>query len=341
MHSFEAKLAESWQPDRWTNVTVLVAVSGGADSVALLRGLASLMAPDRGRLIVGHLNHGLRGDESHADASFVARLAQQLGLPAEMGETDIVVSAQKWGLGLEESSRRARYEFLQSAAERQGARYVAVAHTANDQAETILHRIIRGTGLRGLAGMPRTRLLGPAVTLIRPLLSVTRTEVEYYLASIGQGFREDRSNTDLQFTRNRIRHELLPALERNYNPAVSDALLRLGALAGELQQILKRQTSQLVERTVQFDAEHSVMVDCCKLHGNDRYLVREVFVSIWQHQHWPQQRMSYAEWDALAELALGIQHPDETSTKILPGTVTAQKKREQLTLTRLEVSGSR
>ena len=334
MHPFEEKLLLSWPPERWKDLTVLLAVSGGADSVALLRAMVAVRQGGAGRLIVAHLNHGLRGAESDADDAFVAELAGALGCSVKIGRNSIASHASE-RTGVEEAAREARYEFLQRAAEEEGARYVALAHTANDQAETILHRIVRGTGIAGLTGMPRVRPLGPAVTVIRPLLSFMRAEVEEYLQQLGQPFRNDASNLDSRFTRNRLRHEVLPWLAREFNPHVSEALLRLGSLAGEIQSVVDRQVVRVFEHAVTSRPPHSVAVQCRKLAGLDRYTVRELFVAIWRCQSWPQQSMTRPHWDELADIALADVEPRMGRTKMFPGAVQAQKQGEQLSLTRL------
>ena len=140
-------------------MTVLAAVSGGADSVALLRAVAALKTGGAGRLCVAHFNHKLR-DQADEDQQFVVALCKQIGLSCETGASDVAQLAANEGEGIEPAARRARYEFLKQAAGRVGARFVLTAHTADDQAETILHRIIRGTGIAGLAGMSRSRRLG-------------------------------------------------------------------------------------------------------------------------------------------------------------------------------------
>ena len=195
--------AEAWPPSQWANVTVVVAVSGGCDSVALLRAMAALKAGGEGRLCAAHLNHQLRPD-AETDERFVVELCGRLGVPCEVGRMDVGRLAAQAGEGLEAAARKARYRFLKQTAGRLGARFVATAHTADDQAETILHRIVRGTGIRGLAGMARARRLGHA-TLVRPLLGVRRAELQAYLDAIGQPCRHDPSNLDPRFTRNRIR----------------------------------------------------------------------------------------------------------------------------------------
>src|SRR5262249_48782964 len=133
--------------------------------------------------------------------------------------------------GVEAAARQARYEFLAKTAHECGARYIATAHTADDQVETILFNVLRGTGLAGLAGIPRMRTLNESTTLIRPLLDFKRSEIISYLATLNQPYRDDETNQLLDYTRNRIRHDLIPILERDYNPRVRESLLRLAQAA--------------------------------------------------------------------------------------------------------------
>ena len=191
----------------------------------------------KGPLIVGHFHHGLRPQQADADQAFVESLCQDLGVPCETGSADVRKIAAQQGDGLEAAARELRYDFLlRDLAERHGARYLVTGHTADDQAETILHRIVRGTGLRGLAGMPRARSLSPAVSLLRPLLTLSRSAVHAYLAAIEQPYCSDESNSDPAFTRNRIRNQLLPLIQEEFNPQAIPAILRLGQLAGDVQQ---------------------------------------------------------------------------------------------------------
>jgi tRNA(Ile)-lysidine synthase len=251
------------------------------------------------------------------------RLRGQIGYATESGRCS-------QGDGLEAAARQARYEFLQTAAEQLGARYVVTAHTASDQAETILHHILRGTGLAGLGGMRRVRPLGPAVTLIRPLLEVTRRDVLDYLAALGQSFREDHTNADPQFTRNRIRNELLPLIERNYAPQVVAALLRLGNLAGDTARLVDSLTGPLLERCLASEDARGVTLDCRTLAAEDRHLVRELFLAIWRRRSWPLQAMGFGEWNRLADLALR----DSDDAHVLPGAVRAQRSDDRLRIER-------
>jgi tRNA(Ile)-lysidine synthase len=207
---------------------LLVGVSGGADSVALLHSLIQLGSKDSGqgwRLHVCHLNHQLRGADSDADAEFVRQLAQRHGLPFTIEKRDVATLAADRKLSLEDAARRARHKFLAAVAEQTGIKTLALAHTADDQVETFLLKLLRGAGATGLSGMELERQLG-GMRVIRPLLGVRRNEILDYLATEKVSWREDASNADPRFTRNRIRHVLLPLLEREFNPAVRETLLR-------------------------------------------------------------------------------------------------------------------
>src|SRR5262245_47978864 len=210
---------------------LLVAVSGGADSMALLRGLCELQKQRPLVLRAGHLDHKMRGQAARDDADWVAETCRLLDLPCTIGRADVAEIARSSGRGIEETARDERYRFLEDTARGLDFPAVALAHTADDQAETILHHILRGTGLSGLGGIPRERVLESGVRLWRPLLEIDRSLLLDYLGSVGQSYREDESNHDAAYTRNRIRHQLLPLLASNYNPRVREALCRLGSQA--------------------------------------------------------------------------------------------------------------
>jgi tRNA(Ile)-lysidine synthase len=326
----EARVAAAWPPTAWQEVPVVVAVSGGADSVALLRILARLRTPSA-RLWVAHFHHGLRGAAADADEQFVAHLAAGLKLGYRAGRVPASQLATA-GDGLEAAARRARYAFLTEAAEQIGARYLAIAHTADDQAETILHRVLRGTGPAGLAGMPRVRMLGGAVSLVRPLLAIRRSELRDYLHAVGQDWREDATNAQTDATRNWIRHEMLPAAAERVNASVVDALVRLGSLASEMQSLLAPLAEQLLERAMDRTPGAGFACRCDDLSGQPRYLVRESLKLAWRREGWPEQAMGLAEWDALAELAQGAAAPG-TQQRDFPGGIRACRQGARLVLT--------
>ncbi|MBN2475012.1 MAG: tRNA lysidine(34) synthetase TilS [Pirellulales bacterium] len=337
LHPFEASFRRAWPPEAWRDVTVLAAVSGGADSVALLRAMRALKRGGAGRLCASHFNHGLRGEESAADEAFVTELCRRLGVPCQVGRPPGGAVADDAGDGLEAAARAARYGFLQRAAARLGARYVVTAHTADDQAETILHRILRGTGVGGLAAMSRARALGPAATLLRPLLAFRRSELTAYLDDLGQSYRADSSNADTRLTRNRIRHELLPQLAAQYNSNVVEALLRLGSLAAEVQGVVDAIVDDLADRCGRREDPDTLWIDAAALAGQPRFVVRELLMAAWRRQDWPMQAMGFAQWDLLAEMignctdsAPSALPPRQT----LPGNVLAEPADGRLRLKR-------
>lgn len=202
---------------------VLAAVSGGADSIALLRLLLELRAELGIVVVVAHFNHLLRAAESDADEAFVADLAQQFELEVLTTGQDVTGYALANRLSLETAGRSLRYEWLSQMASEHRFDVVATAHTLDDQAETVLMKFLRGAGTKGLAGIYPVVDAG-AFRLVRPLLQISRTEIEGYLQSLAQPWREDESNLDQRFRRNRVRHELLPLLEREYNPKIRQVL---------------------------------------------------------------------------------------------------------------------
>ncbi len=330
-HALERQVAEIWDPATWCDVTAVVAVSGGADSVGLLRCLHALSQPPR-RLAIAHFNHGLRGEESERDERFVRHLSEQLDVPLEIGHAAEACSAGSDGV--EAAARKQRYDFLCRVADRLGARYVATAHTADDQAETILHRIIRGTGLAGLAGIPATRRLSPLTTVVRPLLTLARIRVREYLSELQQHYREDSSNQQTVFTRNRIRHELLPNLTRQYNSQVAQALIRLGHLAYEAQAVIAAHVEPLVDQCIACRTASRVELTCSALVNHSPFLIREVFLQIWKTQHWPRQDMGDAKWRQLCDLACTAAAAPASAT--LPGRIQVEVNRGVMTLRRDE-----
>lgn len=211
---------------------VLVAVSGGADSVALLWMLWEQRQELGIRLTVAHLNHGIRGRSAADDAQFVRQLARRLRVPVVIGHARVPALARKEGISLEMAARRARYDFLVRAAARVRATVVATAHTADDQAETVLLKLVRGAGPKGLAGISY-KATRQGVRIVRPMLDLTRTEIVAFLRERGEAWREDETNEDESFQRNRVRHRILPILEKELNPKVRAALRRTADILRE------------------------------------------------------------------------------------------------------------
>src|ERR1700676_1957665 len=205
-----------------------IGVSGGADSVALLRLLAGLRAQLGVRLFVLHFHHQLRGADADEDEMFVAGLARDLGFDFVPGRADVAGEARRNALNLEDAARRLRYQFFALVAAAQGLNRVAVAHTADDQAETVLAHLLRGTGLTGLAG-----IYPVAGLIVRPLLDLQREELREFLSDLGQPWREDATNQDTSRMRARIRHQLIPLLLRDFDATAVTRLSRLARHARE------------------------------------------------------------------------------------------------------------
>lgn len=232
---------------------VAIAVSGGADSVALLRLMLELRGELGVVLSVAHFNHKIRGQASDDDEAFVRDLATQHALEFHCGEADVPAHARENKQSLETAARELRYDFFRRVMVSHNFNKVATAHTIDDQAETVLMRIIRGTGTGGLAAIqPRIEVRheqSKIGELVRPLLRVRRPELETFLASVRQAWREDASNADLHHTRNRIRQLVMPMLEREFNPSIRDRLAELAEIARAEEGFWKEHTSEIMGRT--------------------------------------------------------------------------------------------
>jgi tRNA(Ile)-lysidine synthase len=201
----------------------LIGVSGGRDSVALLHFLAS---QGWKKLIVAYLNHGLRGRLSKQDAAFVRALAKSHGLRCEIAQANISRSASQEKLSIETAGRNARRDFFLKLARRHLCSAVFLAHHAEDQAETVLQHLFRGSALHGVTGMLPVSSLGETLCLVRPALHTSRKDIDEYIATHGLRYHEDESNNSLQFTRNRVRHELIPLLDDIFRREVSPIITR-------------------------------------------------------------------------------------------------------------------
>lgn len=227
-----------------------VAVSGGADSVCLLHLLSELATGWNLHLTVLHLNHKLR-PESDADEAFVRELAARFSLPFESAAADVGGVAASAGSNLEETARRLRREFFAQFLREGRLDRIALGHTRSDQAETVLFRLLRGTGLSGLAGILPVTVEG----LVRPLIEIERVDVEQWLRERTIAWREDSTNQDCTFARNRIRHRLIPALRADWNPEVTAALAGLAALAFDEERFWEAYVEEIAVRIVEVKGE--------------------------------------------------------------------------------------
>ena len=302
--------------------------------MALLRGMLDLNESHPCRLAVAHFNHKLQPAVSDDVACWLQQTCEQLAIPCYVGVADVGQLAVETGRGIEEAARNARYAFLKQTAQQNSFTRVLVAHTRDDQVETILHHLLRGTGVAGLRGMPARRMLVPlsdgqaGIELLRPMLAVARAQAVDFLRLACQDYRDDPSNADVAFTRNRIRHELLPFLETSFNPNIRDALSKLAQQAGELQDALEQIVHQQLRGALLDVNADIVRLRWQPLNEQTRHVIRESFAMLWKQQHWPRQRMSFSHYDRLATLLL------DGGTASLPGGIVAERRGELVVLRR-------
>ncbi len=321
------KILNAWPVERWNEFHVVVAVSGGADSVALLRALhqikSELTKPSTGSLFVAHYNHKLRGADSDGDAAFVSELAAnlKLGFHAGSGASNVASSS-------ENDFREERYEFLFDVARKTNSRYIVTAHHRDDQVETVLFRVFRGTGIGGLQGIPLSRVVDESLTIVRPMLDVKRTTIDAALDAWGQSYRNDVSNQQSKYARNFLRNEVLPLLRERFASA-DDSVVRLSKQATEQQAFLREQMMPLFQFVSERD--NGVTIECGSLRGQSPVLLRELFSEIFRRNSWPVSQLGFRELDHLARLV--VSNYDVPRFQ-LPGMIDCRKDGRLIRLTR-------
>lgn len=302
---------------------VLLAVSGGADSIALLRAAAEVSKVESIRVEVGYFQHHLRGAASLADEQFVVDLCRQFELPCHLGQAN-------WSQTLpsEQTARDQRYAFLKQTCQQRGLTTLLTGHHADDQVETVLYHLLRGTGLAGLGGMSAQRLLGSGITLLRPFLEVAQGVLLAYLEQLEQPFRVDESNLSSEFTRNRVRNELLPLLKTSFNPQVESAVLRLSEQAREVHNYLQQVAGSVFAQAVLERDSNRCRLLAKPLYEQPDLIRREVFVLVWTTLSWPRQRMGAKEWQKLSD-SVG----KSRCSFDLPGPIHVARRGELLVLT--------
>ncbi len=250
---------------------VLACVSGGADSVCMLHLLAALAGQWDLVVEVAHFDHGLRGSESEADARFVEDLAASLGLKFHLGRWRDGESGAVRGRSLQEAAREARYRFFRDVAEERSLDLIATAHTADDQAEEVIMRLLRGSGLDGLSGIAASQN-----GVVRPLLFARRREIEAFLRRAGLEWREDSSNTSPKYLRNRVRRDLLPLIESRFNPSIVRTLNRVAEVMGEAREALAFFASRAFDECVDTDG-HSASLSIEAVSAYPAALRKEIY----------------------------------------------------------------
>ena len=310
---------------------IVVAVSGGADSTALLDSIVRLWKKNElpSEIFVAHLNHLLRADESDADERFVQEMAARLKLPIVVERIAIAEQSEMIKQNLEATARQVRYDFLRRAAEKCAANVVLTAHTLDDQAETFLMRLLRGSGMAGLRGIHPVRHLSESIRLIRPLLGITRSAVIEHCERYRLEYRTDSSNFSSDLTRNRIRQELIPLL-RSFNPRSNEALGRMADLLAEDQTFLEQVAADALAE-VRLEAD----LDARLLHAHPLAIRRRV-LRLWLRERRGLQRIEAVHLAAIEKL---IAQGRGGRTIELPGGWQVRLKSGKLTLTKVEKQG--
>jgi len=271
---------------------VLVAVSGGPDSVCLLKALMEMRRDLDLEIVVGNLDHGIRGKESGEDSDFVRKLAEDLGLDCVHKKTSVKARRNR-KKSLEECAREKRYKFLKEAAGKHNCDVIATGHTMDDQAETVLIRLITGASLKGMAGIPVVRY-EEDLKIVRPLIGVEKKEVLGYLEAIGWKYRVDRTNKERKHLRNRIRHEVLPFLG-NYNPRIKRALVNLSDTVREDIAFLEAEKKRVVNDYPK-TRKGPVKIRTGDLILQPRALRKEVFKHLFTRAGGNVKKLTYRHW---------------------------------------------
>ena len=306
-----------------------VAVSGGADSVALLHLLLEIREQAGIVLSVAHFNHKLRGKASDADEKFVMKLAAEHGLEFFVAHEDIAARAKRERGNLEEVARKARYAFFETLVREERVAKIAVAHTADDQAETVMAHILRGTGLAGLGGIHPQ-----AGAVFRPLLNLRREDLRKYLRAKRQQWREDATNLDTKRMRGRIRQKLMPLLKKNFQPAVVEHLCQLAELARDDEAYLDSQVSDWRKSLAQ-ESPHQVRVALGELLASPNALSTRLLRQIVQSIKPRGGQLGAIHVAAVLELAA---QKDSGKTLHLPGGVEVRRDREFMRFRAAEIA---
>jgi tRNA(Ile)-lysidine synthase len=303
---------------------VLAACSGGPDSLALVHALSLLREESGISLTVAHVNHMLRGAESDADARFVAEFCCGLGLPFYQANVDVPGYVDERGGSTEDAARILRYEYLRQVARQLGGAKIAVGHHLNDQAETLLFHLFRGAGSAGLAGMRPVR-----GDLVRPLITVNRQEIDRYCREHDLTPRQDSTNFDSAYSRNYLRNELIPLIERRFNARLAETLARTAELAGDEHDYIETQAGKLWPTVVQETAD-SLIIDCERINLLHAAMRREIFRAAIAKKQGDLKGITFLHVERLIELSIS---GNVGSVIELPGGLTVCRGYGQLNLT--------
>jgi tRNA(Ile)-lysidine synthase len=260
--------------------SILCAVSGGVDSVVMLDILSNLSMRYDFKLYIAHFNHNLRGKASLEDSHFVKALAKDYGLPFYTSSGDVIKYSAKHSLSIEQGARELRYRFLERLAGNLKVMYVATAHTADDSIETFFINLFRGAGLTGLAGIPPKRNFYKNTVLIRPLLQFTKSELINYAKERSLKWKEDATNAMFHYTRNKIRHELIPVIQKDYNPSIVEVINRTSKLISGADQYILNNINKTIQSVISEKSSGRLSVKISQLRIQEDFIKGEIVLYI-------------------------------------------------------------
>ena len=296
--------------------------------MVLLHRLGQLPANVRPQLTVAHLNHGLRKSESDADQRLVSSICDQWHLPFVTKTLDSDQIANTQQQTIEEAARSIRYRWLEETAQKTGATAIVTGHHADDQAETVAHHLVRGTGVRGLQGMLPVRTLPTGIRLLRPLLGFSRKQLRNYASFQQIAFREDATNVDTAFTRNKIRHDLIPQINSENQADVTQSLTQLAASAADTVQVLDEICQELATAAFVTCTSSHVLIAVQPFANLPDLIQSHFFTWLWIQQAWPRQKMTSAHWQRLSAAVRG----SAPLRFQLPGRVDVTRERQWMRL---------
>ncbi|MBI3765511.1 MAG: tRNA lysidine(34) synthetase TilS [Ignavibacteriales bacterium] len=305
--------------------TIIMAVSGGVDSMVMLHAVCALQKEWKLTLAVAHFNHQLRGKESEEDESFVRSCARERGLECYIERTDTAAVAEAKKLSVQEAARELRYAFFNKLRTSLGFDRVATAHHADDNAETILFNLIRGAGVHGLAGIQALR---NDLSVIRPLLFATREDIEQYATSHSVRYREDSTNAKADYTRNFLRQTLIPLIRENINPNLTATLNRNSDLLTQLDRYVEEESRKILEEVIDQRSKNTIVVNLIRLHAQPVFLQQYVLL------HLGRQFASTEIDFSTVRVMLNISHAETGSSCSITKDVSVYRDREYLKLVR-------
>jgi len=305
---------------------VLVGFSGGPDSIALLHALLKLRQEFSFTICIAHLDHGFRGEESRADRKFCEDLAEKLGLDISCEEIDVPRIAKEKGLSPEEAARFERYDFFKRVAVAKKITKVAIGHNRDDQAETILMRAFRGSGMSGLGGISPIKSMG-SLTIIRPLIDISRREIEEFVKENGFEVRRDSSNDKILFTRNRIRHDLIPYLEKNFNANIKEILANTAENLRSENEFLEKLARRKFKSMSKRSNSSEIAIDIKKFKKQSAALRKRILRAALEELKGNLRRLTYQHWKEMDEL---VEKRPGNSIVDLPGGINVVKNKNKI-----------